>query len=57
MTPNEFLQVILALNTAGLFGGVIVGIKLVRHLSRVELQIDLMWDHFKVNVIGENTHE
>jgi len=40
-------QVISIANVAALLGIVAVGYRIVRHLTRMELMVDLMWSDFR----------
>lgn len=42
---NE-LPIIIVLNAATTIGSIVIGVKIVRHLSRIELKVDTMWDKF-----------
>ncbi len=52
-----FIQTALAINSAVMISGLIIGVRLVRALSRLELQIDLMWEHFQHTVIKGSNDE
>lgn len=34
-------------------GIVVVGIKLIRHISRIEMKVELMWEAFRTKFLGE----
>lgn len=64
MTPQQvtdlitFAQTAMAINSAALIAGLIVGVRLVRTIARMELQFDLMWKHFDRTVLtGEPDDE
>lgn len=48
----QFTQIILAMNTAGFFGVIIVGVKITRHIGRMEERFDLVWQHFKRTMLS-----
>jgi len=53
MDITTVVQVVMAFNTAGLFGALIVGVKIVRHIGRIEERFDLVWEHFKANIMKD----
>lgn len=63
MTPMDvtqlltFVQTVLAVNSAAVIAGLIVGVKLVRTIARIEVQFDLMWRHFDRTVLAGDSRD